>query len=948
MPRGASIAVVYIATFAQTAFAQEITTPTCEGNTCESATPVSSATATGFLTGVIRNVKNTAPLMNATIQSNDGMFSTQSDSEGRFLLSLPPGHHKITASAAGFTTQRDIDIEIEADRAYHHNLQLTPQKTPEPKHEQKKQSQQPQHRSHDPLAMISTWVWDPFVANSMLTKRHLYPYELPPRYASFNVNGFSTPGLGAIASSISLDLLPIAAFEIDTGSRYPQANLRGASAGGTTNLQTRTMPAQPYTEWYASIGVNSATTRQMGAWPDRFQLQDALAIGHRKRDLPKDFPSSTIADLAATPNTLATLGQSLYHQTKVLHNAKMPPHFKVGALTGEHKKLPNGGEINAILSANYQRGYQTLREKIKIFAEQDLLQNKDPVVDYHSLRSNIHTQWNLLGHVDWTQSAKHRYSFSSILLRDADNEARELSGFAHNIIPAQPLLSTRIRYRSQLLTWNRLHGTHTLQQTKKLSLSWDAGYAFTNQSTPALREMLFRKLEQNYQLETGPYSNRQLYTDQRDHHERIGVRFNYPFTQWAALPAELSWGIQTFQTQRQFDTRHFRYATVPELAANIPEGTGNLFSQETIGDGLPAIAGGTQPFYLQEITNSHDNYRGFTQNYASFASLKLPLTDWVSTEIGLRYEYNRIIQFPYDRFSNITDLNFHTHLYEHDLLPSFLLTFHAPANINIQLKVAKFIDRPALQELSPFAFTNFLGGFTEQGNPYLQSSDIWSSDIRLEWLPSLNEVIALSGFLHYINAPIESVVTTVPQNLRSFTNTDYAFNTGAKLKLRKHFAFIHEVLRKLSVGMHAAYTYSYAQSSPVICHDSTNQACQFNAYFSPSAPHIHPLQGQSTVRVNTYLDYDNQNIGTYARLSFQTYTPKLIAVGGNTLLDMYQDTFHSLDLSFEQRVQKKIHIGVSASNMLNWPLRFFQGKKSTDIYLTKPGATINFSLSYKI
>ena len=70
------------------------------------------AQQTGLITGVVQNVNTAAPLSGATISIAELSINVQSDTSGRFRISVPVGTYKISASSIGYVTQMKYNIVV--------------------------------------------------------------------------------------------------------------------------------------------------------------------------------------------------------------------------------------------------------------------------------------------------------------------------------------------------------------------------------------------------------------------------------------------------------------------------------------------------------------------------------------------------------------------------------------------------------------------------------------------------------------------------------------------------------------------------------------------------------------------------------------------------------------------------------------------------------------------
>jgi outer membrane receptor protein involved in Fe transport len=270
--------------------------------------------------------------------------------------------------------------------------------------------------------------------------------------------------------------------------------------------------------------------------------------------------------------------------------------------------------------------------------------------------------------------------------------------------------------------------------------------------------------------------------------------------------------------------------------------------------------------------------------------------------------------------------------------------------MNVRLSGSQTVARPEFRELAPFLFSDFVGGIIVQGQPGLKTADIWNADLRWEWFPSAEEVVAASVFFKYFDDPIERTIRPGTSNLvSSFRNAKSAYNIGAELELRKNLEFISKRMRDLSVGMNFAYVYSRVRLAEQ-CDVAVTPDCEEDASLDVSTSRRRPLQGQAPLVANAYIDYDNEKSGTNVRLLYNAVLANIAFVGGMGLPDIYLQPIHQLDFVGRQRVYKGLSVTLMVTNMLNWGLRWRQrqGDQTVTNYEMRPGATIWLGLAVEL
>jgi hypothetical protein len=365
----------------------------------------------------------------------------------------------------------------------------------------------------------------------------------------------------------------------------------------------------------------------------------------------------------------------------------------------------------------------------------------------------------------------------------------------------------------------------------------------------------------------------------------------------------------------------------------MPTGRGDIINPDTIGGGQNVNQGGTEPFTIKEFTRAKDSYNGNQSVYAGYALLDLPMVRWFRIVGGARFEANDIRVSPYDIYGRTIEETDRATLKNRNVLPSASLIFSPTSKMNIRLVGAETVARPEFRELAPFLFTDFVGGFNVFGNPKLQQTKIWNADVRWEWFPSANEVIAVSGFVKYFDAPIERVIYSSTAPLQTYLNTKSATNLGVEVEVRKSLEFIAKPLRDLSLGANFAYIYSRVRLAEGVM-------------FDVATSRERPLEGQSPFVINAFLAYDNEKTGTNTRLLYNTFGKRIAFVGGMGMPDVYERPVHTLDFALLQRLHKGLNLNINVFNMMNWRQRMTQGGDQNIFYATRRGVTFVVGFNY--
>jgi hypothetical protein len=757
------------------------------------------------------------------------------------------------------------------------------------------------------------------------------------------------------------------------------------------------------------LGSNTATTARPMVTNGAFVGYDLVGFGHVPRGLPDSYPSGVKVGRGATdPNTFEPLytpeqiqqqGIDLYTDYRVRRGAKAPPNMGVKLTTGNSWTTnDHGGRFGVLFAGGYKNEHQSKRALVRLYGLDDVnnvLVTQPPTVDFKSFETVYTVAYNGILKLEWDIDSNNRFDLTGFYSHESQDETRDMYGIAPSVAGLDQLNYTRLRYISRSIAFTQLKGSHKLPRAANMQIEYFGSFSQARRDDPALREMVYRYNPTNdywrVDNSTGAIGT-QLYLDLVDNNENAALDLSFPFQQWKGLDGRVKLGAWIDAKQRGFEARRYYFAPAAGLADAIPIGRENIINSATIGGGVGAAQGGTRPFTLYEGTRPQDNYDAWQRVVAGYALLDLPFVHWFKISGGARVESNVINLTPIDIYALAGSMPDPTlarvRIVDLDVLPAASLIFsprlpEGSGDFNIRLTGARTVARPEFRELAPFEFRDYVGGFDKQGNPNLRSTKIWNADLRFEWFPRANEVVAISGFFKQFTDPIEEVAAARIPPKASFANAKGALNGGVELELRKALDFLapqdarqaRKVLRDFSIGTNFAYIYSQVELYPK-CYILGTEPPSDPETMAPlpgyearedcrpeyevSTNRRRPLQGQSPWIVNAYLDYDNAELGTNVRVLYNAFGPYIRQVSAFGLPDIYQQPRHMLDLVASQRVlsyirndwgdlRNELLVSLEIENILNTVDLQSQtlGGVSYTTYRALEGTTFKIGLTWK-
>jgi outer membrane receptor protein involved in Fe transport len=317
---------------------------------------------------------------------------------------------------------------------------------------------------------------------------------------------------------------------------------------------------------------------------------------------------------------------------------------------------------------------------------------------------------------------------------------------------------------------------------------------------------------------------------------------------------------------------------------------------------------------------------------------------------GFRREDYLLDLFPHNPvtgaayWSNILQDTVRAGIDETKILPSYNLVFNLPRDIKIRLAYSETVARAEFREIAPFEFQEFYGGAVAVGYPYLKTTGITNLDLRFEWYPSANQLLAISAFRKDFDNPIEVYLFRTTDLLyRTYQNALSASTQGVELDTRLNLPFIPLRVGTGTIIMNATWAHSEVAVDTVITMFNGVQIA--NQAFSSRRP----LQGQSDFVANVALNMKFVKGYDFA-LAYNVFSKRLASLGVGALGDIYEYPFHSLNLTTGIKLGS-FKISLRAKNILNSSVRFGvqEDRGTNEIKYSKtyePGISGSIGLSY--
>jgi hypothetical protein len=317
---------------------------------------------------------------------------------------------------------------------------------------------------------------------------------------------------------------------------------------------------------------------------------------------------------------------------------------------------------------------------------------------------------------------------------------------------------------------------------------------------------------------------------------------------------------------------------------------------------------------LNEITNNTDRYTADFDLANGYVMYEKEIND-LKVNTGFRTEYN-LFKVQTSDFGGQKISVDREYL---DILPSLNATYSTSEKTKVRLSVSKTLARPEFREVANFAYYDFVRNAQLLGNPNLQKTDIFNSDIKFELYPKSGENISIGFFGKKFFNPIEQVVAdgSVPSNLLlTYKNPKEALVYGVEVELRK----------KLNDWIDLYSNTSFINSEVQI--GSVKRQ----------------LQGQSNYVVNGGLNLHKNN-NTF-NISYNRVGDRISAVGFQGYPDIFENSRDVVDIVILRKI-KNGEIKLAVSDIFRQPFEYYQ-KPNRTLIKTNNETTVSLTLNYNL
>lgn len=890
------------------------------------------------LTGRIVLSTTREPIVGAKVYVRRTSFEGVTDAAGMFTIDLPAGSYDLAIVHPNYATAIKDKVRVSIQKHTQLLIELTPSTT-EPDDftitakyvrggvaalmEERRNASTVQDaigsediaKSPDSTASSAT---RRVVGASIVGGQFLLVRGLGGRYSNVRLNGVPLPSTDPDLPGFQIDLFPASLLSNLTITKTFSADIPGDFAGGSLNVVTKDFPDKFTLGMSLGASYNTETTGRKILNYEGGDT-DLLGFDDGTRSLPDGVPDEHVV-ASRTSNfddtqtrAVGRLFANRWHQNRTT----ALPNLSLSASLGDTHQITEDRRFGYLLTLGYRVNFQRYNEEItRVIIDTGNLRVRD---QFKREIGDQEAQLGALGTASFEPAKDHKLTLVSLLTQTANDQTSYVTGRVEG--SGLDARSTQFRFIERQLLFNQLLGEHK-NLAGPMKLNWQLNMALVSRDQPDTRDVTYSQLPAGeYTFTPGTNgSGQRLYSELGQQDFGGGLDLTVPL--WAATGKT---GYMGRISERHFTARRFLFshnqgvATFEDLA-QPPE---QLFDPSNFDEPDPLLE-------FEEASEPLDGYNADQDAHAGYVTLDVPVfEDTLRLLPGVRAEWFRQKIESEAPYSNSTDPTEGTSKSDFDWLPAGAAVVNLSDKMAIRGGYGGTVARPLLRELAPFVNQDYVRRRTIQGNPDLQRTFIHNFDLRWELFPSGTEVLAASAFYKIFEHPIESVVLDNNGSL-GFDNIDGADNYGLELETRFSLERFSDALRNFSVLANLALIRSEVRLSP--------------EQQSVATTRKRPLAGQSPYVANLSFGYSSEENGLSAYVYYNVFGRRLQDVGREGLPDIYEEPFHSVDLSGFWKIDSHWTLGVSGTNLLMQPTVVKQGDFNYSKY--NKGSTYGAKLAW--
>ena len=745
---------------------------------------------------------------------------------------------------------------------------------------------------------------------------------------SVTVNGNRMPSAEGDTRNVQLDLIPADMIETIELNKVVTSDMDGDAIGGEINLVTKNTPNHRVLNFNVGSGytwISQKPQWDLGAtWGDRFFNKKLGVMASASYQYAPGGSDNTEFEYVENDDKSLSLKEAQvrqYYVTRERQSYSLALDYKFSPL----HKISFKGIYNR--RSDWENRYRISYKKLdsKASKQSVVFQTKAGSADNRNARLELQQT------MDYTLDGEHLFGDLKIDWAASYSRATEER-------PNERYASYKYKYGKK--------------ETDFINFGDD--FAEAGGKQPYYSKTLPNLFDGHWTLDELNNSNQDI----TENEWKGRINFTLPITNglWGNT---LKFGAKYTSKEKTRNTSYYDYDAEEVLGDNWRDLTVNKIrngfmpgSQYPAGSPFISIdALGAIDFSKYKGEENYEeeagNYKIREQITAGYLRFDQKLGKKLSATLGLRVERTDLktsgfnVDIPEDGDATMKPTGEYKHHYT-DLLPSLLLKYNYNKQGSLRASATKTISRPKYSALIANKTFNLADEEAIIGDPDTQPATALNLDLSVDhFFKSVGLVSAGLFFKDIKNVNVswssnkymgsdlgltgENAGTqfTVEQNINAYD----ARVLGAEVAYQRDFGFISPALK--CIGFYGNYTYT---------HSTTRN---FNERLNIAEGEDVKVAGSPEHTANASLFFEKK--GLSLRLSYNYASAFIDQMSTSRQLDRYYDKVNYLDLnaSYTWGKQAKFTVYANANNLLNQPLRYYQGEKNRTMQVEYYGVKVN-------
>ena len=740
--------------------------------------------------------------------------------------------------------------------------------------------------------------------------------------SSVTINGNRVPSAEGDTRNVQLDLIPADMIQTIEVNKVVTPDMDADAIGGSINLVTKNSPYKRFISATAGTGYNWIS--------DKAQLNLGFTYGDR------------------------------------FFNDKLGV-----MLSASYQNSPSGSddvefvwdkdvETGELCITDYQvRQYYVTRERQSYSAALDWDINENHKLTFKGIFNNRN---------DWEN--RYRLTVKGINLEEDDNGNEYCSINNKGTMRVQTKGGTpdnrNARLERQRTMDFTLGGEHLFG---KLDTRWSVNYAKASEERPNERYIDFQLKKQKFNVDLSnerqpfatpkdgstmtlndEFSLKELTEQQEDIKEqdlKFSTNFKLPFKNGN----KLKFGAKVVRKTKDKEVDFYEYSPLNEdafmensLKNTVDQSNKHFMPNNKYQTGIYAGKEYTGSLDLnnaslfekeqvqEELAGNFEARETVSSGYVRFDQ---KITDRVELMSGLRIENTNLAYTgrTYDADEDITSKTERRHNSYINFLPSLLMKWNVNEDFKVRGSFTQTLSRPKYSALVPSVNIKRSDNEITIGNPELKPAMSYNFDLSADYYFRSIGLVSAGVFYKKID---DFIVNQISNNYEyqgnvytRFTQPKNAGNAnllGIELSYQRDFSFIAPALK--CIGFYGTYTYTHSRIEDFNFEGRENE----EGLSMPGSP-------AHTANASLYFEKAGLNI----RLSYNFASEFIDEMGESAFYDRYYDKVNYMDANASYTFGKKIKTTfyAEANNLLNQPLRYYQGTKGRTMQAEYYGVKVN-------